>query len=626
MPPSTLSKNRLFIERDNKNRRITSNFGTTFKNSKWTSYTNSGTKNSLKAPFRRFFFYFFLFSIFVLFLYFFQEYYVCSYLYNKIYVYFWGGVDVLDYQLSYCFWATAGFISFTWHTAYSYFFFNNLSMAPNSKCGETVFEQFKRLNPPKKIVQKIESPKLDKTDADWTLFSFTNDVTRGVHKILESKIVENLFDRTLGVIKWIESFSLYIDLFKSTYFVTWVIDSKNALFSNYYFQKLWNHNWFPNPYEIHYTTCKQMCAYISQFTPERRRELYEKLLNSRFGAFINLFHNFKKKETQNLKTNFLVKNKTGSFNFWDLKHDQLVNLLTNVSNMSAPQHFLDEQIKIMKMDRWLYRYSTLGRKILKNSHKLTLSKKVLNCNDYSKTDFKKNLWTSINGINLFKSNSTLFNNLNSFFYGEPVLSNEIFYKLRNNIITNALTPASANINNLQSYENSYFWFLKRMYNFNNLSAHEIRLQKKLEILDLSSLNNNLFKKKLLKDNFFFKNIKTFVTNNEINFFNEKNIAILSNIAKGSTDLYLNYSDYGLYNKETTALFSNLFSQFNRNAANSSCFLYADLIKSYAFTNCVNLNKAYARAFVNFNIDKNLTKSRITGNYENKTNNFIFKNK
>jgi hypothetical protein len=34
LPPSLNSKNRLFIERDSKHRRITSNIGTTFRNSK----------------------------------------------------------------------------------------------------------------------------------------------------------------------------------------------------------------------------------------------------------------------------------------------------------------------------------------------------------------------------------------------------------------------------------------------------------------------------------------------------------------------------------------------------------------------------------------------------------------
>lgn len=626
MPPSTLSKNRLFIERDNKNRRITSNFGTTFKNSKWTPYSNSNTKTFFKTLFRRLFWCSIYFGIFVLFLYFFQDHYLCSSLYNKIYLYFWSGVDSLDYHLSYCFWATAGFISFAWNSAYSYFFFNNLSAAPNSKSGETVFEQFKRLNPPKKIAKKIESPKLDKADADWALFSFTDDAVKCVNKILDSKIMENLFEQTLNAIKWIESFSVYIDLFKATYFATWLVASKNALFSNYYFQKLWNHNWFPNPYEAHYAACRQTCAYISQFTPQRRREIYDKILNSRVGDFINFFYDFKKTEKQNLKTNFLIKNKTGSFNFWDLKHDQLTNLLNNLTSINTLQHSLSEQIKIMKIDRWLYRYSTLSRKILKNSHKITMSKKILNYNEYSKNDFKKNLWTSANEANLFKSNPTLFSNVSNFFYGESSLPNSLLSILKNDVLLNTLAASSINMNNLKSHENSYFWFLKRMYNFNGLSSHEISLQKKFKKISLPTFRDDLFNEKLLKDNFFFKNIQTFVNNNEINFFNETRAVTFTKINKNATDLYLNYSDFNLYDKEINTLFFNLFSQFNRNAINSTSFLYLNFVKNCAFINYTILNKRYRSINVGPYTINIIIKKNAIFDCVREAKNFFFKSK
>ena len=38
LPSSILFKNRLFVERDSKHRRIMSNFGLTFRNSKWSEY------------------------------------------------------------------------------------------------------------------------------------------------------------------------------------------------------------------------------------------------------------------------------------------------------------------------------------------------------------------------------------------------------------------------------------------------------------------------------------------------------------------------------------------------------------------------------------------------------------
>ena len=41
LPPSILFSNRLFVERDSKHRRVTSNLGLTFRNSKWSTYARS---------------------------------------------------------------------------------------------------------------------------------------------------------------------------------------------------------------------------------------------------------------------------------------------------------------------------------------------------------------------------------------------------------------------------------------------------------------------------------------------------------------------------------------------------------------------------------------------------------
>ena len=46
LPPSTLFLNRLFVERDSKHRRVTSNLGLTFRNSKWSSYARTNIQSS----------------------------------------------------------------------------------------------------------------------------------------------------------------------------------------------------------------------------------------------------------------------------------------------------------------------------------------------------------------------------------------------------------------------------------------------------------------------------------------------------------------------------------------------------------------------------------------------------
>ena len=50
-PPSIVALNRLFVERDSKHRRITSNLGLTFRNSKWSGYARTNINLDAKNDF-----------------------------------------------------------------------------------------------------------------------------------------------------------------------------------------------------------------------------------------------------------------------------------------------------------------------------------------------------------------------------------------------------------------------------------------------------------------------------------------------------------------------------------------------------------------------------------------------
>ena len=49
LPPSVLFKNRLYVERDSKTRRITHNLGLTFRNSKWADYSRYDVQPNLRT-------------------------------------------------------------------------------------------------------------------------------------------------------------------------------------------------------------------------------------------------------------------------------------------------------------------------------------------------------------------------------------------------------------------------------------------------------------------------------------------------------------------------------------------------------------------------------------------------
>ena len=133
LPTSFLFKNRLFIERDSKHRRIFSNLGLSFRNSKWSNYETYNIKLQFKRNYLRFFFWiiFFIFSVF--FLFYFKKYYIFSYFFNSMSFLFWISIDTFDYYFTFVVWLF--FISFSlfFKLVYSYFFYNNFFNTNSNK-------------------------------------------------------------------------------------------------------------------------------------------------------------------------------------------------------------------------------------------------------------------------------------------------------------------------------------------------------------------------------------------------------------------------------------------------------------------------------------------------------------
>jgi len=138
----------------------------------------------------------------------------------------------------------------------------------------------------------------------------------------------------------------------------------------------------------------------------------------------------------------------------------------------------------------------------------------------------------------------------------------------------------------------------------------------------------LFREKLFKDSLFLKSAQPFVTSSEIFFYKKNSLAGLINNSisgnKTSTDLYLNYSDVVLYDKEATAFFLNLFSQFSQKVSNSVSFLLPNSVKNCVFTNYTILYKKPNIPAYKFNIENCLFKMNFANSFIGNADNFIFK--
>jgi hypothetical protein len=240
------------------------------------------------------------------------------------------------------------------------------------------------------------------------------------------------------------------------------------------------------------------------------------------------------------------------------------NLSTNFGLYGAHQ-IASDHINSAKWNRWLYRYSILHRKILKNSHKLTLSKRLINSGFYNKGLFDKNIWASEN-LSKYSNTPDLFNSFFNVYYNS-------FFETHNNW---ASTPfyilnQSSNFTNLTSlnfYENSFFWFLKRYYLFNTIPTNTIKSKlKNAAETSLSALDDK-------RDGSFLKYYAT-----------------LSYLLKSQ---YVNLAQFSHFNN-TTILFDVNDETSCKSNKNFSHFLLKDIYISF-FDNDVlnreNLNILY----------------------------------
>ncbi len=220
----------------------------------------------------------------------------------------------------------------------------------------------------------------------------------------------------------------------------------------------------------------------------------------------------------------------------NFNYQQFSYFVNNFNELWSLNFFLKNQINSSKWNRWLYRYSILHRKILKFSHKLTLSKRLINSGFYDSKIFNKNIWANVylNKINSKENFSSFFSSLYpNFFYVNNTNRFDYVFNFSNN-------GNQVNSLNLTSfYENSYFWYLKRFYLFNTLPT-------------------NFIKSKLKKNN-NSKNLNLFY---EKDFFHNKYSIFLSYLLKS---YHVNLSFYSHFNNNYFSIFedySSLNSNFN----------------------------------------------------------------
>jgi len=245
-------------------------------------------------------------------------------------------------------------------------------------------------------------------------------------------------------------------------------------------------------------------------------------------------------------------------------------------------NFFKNQLNSAKWNRWLYKYSLLHRKILKNSHKLTLVKRLINNGFYDSKLYSSNIW-AVNHLSKNSSDNS-FNSFFSIFYGNLLKKNNGNYFLNNNLNLSNNSNQKLNLNLLNFYENSYFWYLKRFYNFNTLNTNLI----KSKLTTSTAIN---FKEKNFNMNKNLINLKTTLTSYVLNSFYLNN-KLLTN---GYSNNIFYWNNYNYFNNE-------IFKDYYLSVNNNSVINKNNLNILYWITS--SLNENINLAFYNYSNYKN----------------------
>jgi len=400
LPASTSFKNRLYLERDIKSRRIVANFGATFRNSKWSDYSLTNVNLKHKAAFLNFIKILIIFSLTIALVY---SYYLYSHTW------------LVHIAISY-FSSIASFF-YIWYL-YIYLvtplLFKNVTSA---LWGNLFKNSFNSENTASKFVSNSEFEEFPNT--------LTTDVNYSTHNSSNYFFAKPLYT-TIQHLNLISTATPHLSV-NSSY-----------------------------DYVIKYPLQLQSSELNVDKTSSNQFTLSNPLTRSKFGSF--------------------YLNKTD----WHLLSSTFINVL-NRSDLAASS--IGNHSANVKTLRWTYRYNMLHRHVLNGATQLTSTKKLLSTGFLDSTSTTKNIWFSDNYSNLSSKN---YENYLSILYPSLYTNSPTTFSNTSNSLDVFNKLLSVN-----SYENSFFFYLKRIFTFTNLAAQELNSTKTLNKSSKEFLDDNI---------------------------------------------------------------------------------------------------------------------------------------
>ena len=510
LPPSFLFTNRLFVERDSKHRRVVSNFGLTFRNSKWSSYSRVNVNNPNRTSYVKLLAYIILFITILTIAGGYKTYYDSTLLPNPVYVFLWFLFDADIYLKT-------SFISsfFCCLQLFSYsvqeHFFSTSRQTLNNestkllpkRLHKALLYQYFTATPNSNHLESL-LPAYKKSEHSQSLVGLTQDL----YKIV------NLLNQTN---------SSYLTINNRLR----QLANKNTDLSNYL--------------NIRSSITSLELDYL----------LFNKPLTNRNNVINELTHwTLESLSTESKYHNFELKTKTGLFYFPELNQSTLQSLLFENSELCGLRSSIDQQLSTIRQQRWLYRYNILHRSSIHNSHNLTITKKLINSGFFNSSLLTRNIWAASNLTNLDSSqnskqlDSGLIKSIYSSTYGNYLLPN---HSNTDSLTNSPVVYNSPNLTSLNFYETSYHWFLKRFYQLNSLNTEKFALKPSVQ-------TNSVLDKK--------QSINTLVNSTSLfDITSSSSLTLQPTVAESTStskpNYLLHYMDYTALNKSNTEQLLNL---------------------------------------------------------------------
>ena len=513
LPPSLLFKNRLFVERDSKHRRVMTNMGLSFRNSKWAGYNRKNVSLKLSENYSKLV-KVLLFAIIIFYLF-------SSFLTGGSYSYLWFLLD--------------NFISWT---IFIYFLV-------------TFAIQF--------LITRIYTIM---TRVFWKLeYSTFNKVSNTNNENILTKT--QTFDKSLQLpllYQWIKKGNVPEDVLTTLFFKNNLLEDRRR--TNNFLQNL-----FKLSYKINLTK-----KILQKNNLIFKKNQVKALIFKEEDNFLNKQHLplllgylLKLRNSEKTRSNFYIKRfkwnlynfsttediKQGLFFQPKIKIGSLTYLLSNVPELPFINHSMVNQQDIFRRANWLYKYSNLNRSFLETSQKLTQVKTLLGDGFYNTTLKNRNLWAAneLRQENQFyKINNLLYKN---------TLNNSNFLTLKPFSLNNKNSK-----NSLTFFETSYFWFLQRTNLFTNSKKNRLNSSYK-KVLKLPEYKP-FFKEDLnltSLTSFFLRSAKVITNPLEGQLLLKKHNQIkLDSVYLNNNDFFLSYTEKSIFTEDT----SNVLTQVLRN--------------------------------------------------------------